>query len=101
MEVFGQNNTSNVEKPTLPLSQFVLKEVIGMLLIEQIYEPNNIRSDYVRCPACKRGRLCDKPVGEKAMAIAIQGDSPRKRSNGVILKCPKCSKQFLISLTKE
>ena len=78
MEVFGQNNTSNVEKPTLPLSQFVLKEVIGMLLIEQIYEPNNIRSDYVRCPACKRGRLCDKPVGEKAMAIAIQGDTGRR-----------------------
>ena len=101
MEVFGQNNTSNVEKPTLPLSQFVLKEVIGMLLIEQIYEPNNIRSDYVRCPACKRGRLCDKPVGEKAMAIAIQGATAKTRNSRIILKCPRCSQKFVISFTKE
>ena len=101
MEVFGQNNISNVEKPTLPFSQFVLKEVIGMLLIEQIYDPNNIRSDYVRCPACKRGRLCDKPVGEKAMAIAIQGDTAKTRNSRIILKCPRCSQKFVISFTKE
>ena len=101
MEVFAQNNTSNVEKPTLPLSQFLLKEEIGMLLIEQIYEPNNIRSDYVRCPACKRGRLCDKPVGEKAMAIAIQGDTAKTRSSRIILKCPRCSQKLVISFTKE
>lgn len=101
MEVFGQNNTSNAEKPTLPLSQFVLKEVIGMLLIEQIYEPNNIRSDYVRCPACKRGRLCDKPVGEKAMAIAIQGDTAKIRNSRIILKCPRCSQKFVLSFAKE
>ena len=101
MEVFAQNNTSNVEKPTLPLSQFLLKEEIGMLLIEQIYEPNNIRSDYVRCPACKRGRLCDKPVGEKAMAIAIQGDTAKTRNSRIILKCPRCSQKFVISFTKE
>ena len=87
--------------PALSLYLIQLKEVIGVLLIESIFEPNNMKSDHVKCPACKRGRLCDKPIGEKAMAIAIQGDSPRKRSNGVILKCPKCSKQFLISLTKE
>lgn len=80
---------------------FISKEVIGVLLIEQIYEPDNIRCDYVKCPACKRGRLCDKPVGEKAMAIAIQGDTPPKRSSRIILKCPKCSQKFVISFTKE
>lgn len=72
-----------------------------MLLIEQIYEPENFKFDYVRCPVCKRGRLCDKPVGEKAMAIAIRGDSPQKRSSRIILKCPKCSRKFVISFTKE
>ncbi len=80
---------------------FNSKEVIGVLLIESFFEQNNMKSNHVKCPACKRSRLCDKPVGEKAMAIAVQGDSPQQRSNGVILKCPKCSKQFLISLTKE
>ena len=78
-----------------------MKEVIGMLLIEQIYEPNNLRSDYVKCPACKRGRLCDKPVGEKAMAIAIQGDTAKTRNSRIILKCPRCSQKFVISFTKE
>lgn len=72
-----------------------------MLLIEQVYGQGNIKSDYVKCPACKQGRLCDKPVGEKAMVIAVQGDSHRQRSNGVILKCHKCSQKFIISFTKE
>ena len=49
-----------------------------MLLIEQIYEHNDIASDYVKCLACKRGRLCDKPAGEKVIAIAIRGDIPPK-----------------------
>lgn len=72
-----------------------------MLLIERIYEPDNFRCDYVKCPACNRGRLCDKPVGEKVMAIAIQSDATHERSNRIILKCPKCSQKFLISFTKE
>ena len=38
-----------------------------MLLIEQIYETNDLKSDYVKCPVCKQGRLCDKPMGDKVM----------------------------------
>ena len=72
-----------------------------MLLIEQIFEQDTIQSDFVRCPACKRGRLCDRPAGEKAMAIAIHGEASFKKSNRIILKCPKCSQKFLISFTKE
>ena len=72
-----------------------------MLLIEQIFEQDTIPCDFVKCPACKRGRLCDRPVGEKAMAIAIAGDASIKKSNRIILKCPKCSQKFLISFTKE
>lgn len=72
-----------------------------MLLIEQIFEQDSIQSDFVRCPACKRGRLCDRPTGEKVMAIAIRGDTSLRKSNRIILKCPKCSQKFLISFTKE
>lgn len=72
-----------------------------MLLIEQIYEPDNIPSDFVKCPACKRGRLCDKPVGEKVMPIAIQGSPTHQRGNRIFLKCPKCAQTFIISFTKE
>lgn len=77
------------------------KGVIGMLFIEQIYEPNDIASDYVKCLTCKRGRLCDKPVGEKVMAIAIRGDIPKKTTNRIILKCPKCGQKFLVSFPSE
>lgn len=72
-----------------------------MLLIEQVFEKNNIKSDYVKCPSCKRGRLCDKPVGEKATAIAIKSDHASRTSSRIILKCPKCSQKFIIYLSKE
>lgn len=72
-----------------------------MLLIEQIYEPNDIASDYVKCLACKRGRLCDKPAGEKVMAIAIRGDIPKNTTHRIILKCPKCGQKFLLSFPSE
>ena len=77
------------------------KEVSGMLLIEQIYEPSDVTSDYVKCLACKHGRLCDKPVGEKVMAIAIRGDIPKSNAHRIILKCPKCGQKFLLSFPSE
>ncbi len=72
-----------------------------MLFIEQVYEKDNIKSDYVRCPVCKSGRLCDKPADEKATVIAIKSNHGERTSNGVILKCPKCSRKFYIHLSKE
>ena len=35
-----------------------------MIFIQQVYEDADIKSEYVRCPSCKRGRLCDKPKGD-------------------------------------
>ena len=78
-----------------------IKEVIGMLFIEQVYEKSNIKSDYVRCPSCKRGRLCDKPIGEKATVIALKSGHSERTSSRIILKCPKCSQKFIIHLSKE
>lgn len=72
-----------------------------MLLIEQIYEPNNMKSDYVKCPVCKRGRLCDKPVGDRVMAIAVSGNAEAQSGARIILKCPKCAQKFLITIPIE
>jgi hypothetical protein len=72
-----------------------------MLLIEQIYETTYIASDDVKCLACKHGRLCDKPVGEKVMAITIRGDIPKNTAHRIILKCPKCGQKFLLSFPSE
>ena len=43
-----------------------------LLVITQIHEDADIDSDNVRCPACGKGRLCDKTVGDKVTVIAIQ-----------------------------
>ena len=81
--------------------KFKIKEVIGMILIEQVYEDVDIKSEYVRCPFCKRGRLCDKPKGEKATVNAIKTDCQEQTGSKIILTCPKCSQRFLIHFSKE
>lgn len=70
-------------------------------MIEHICEKGDVKCDFMRYLICKRGRLCDKFLGEKVMAIAIQGDVPPKWSSWIILKCPKCSQKFIISLFGE
>ena len=50
---------------------------------------------YVKCPACGRGRLCDRPESEQVKVLEILDDVAP--TSGVILKCPKCSVQVLVS----
>ena len=40
-----------------------------MLLIQQVYYPQRLKSEYVICPACKRGRLSCR--GCKAWAACL------------------------------
>ena len=72
-----------------------------MLLIEQIYETSNLKIDYVRCPVCKQGRLCDKPVGDKVMVIAVSEEPRHQTGSRIILKCPKCAQRFFITIPIE
>ena len=72
-----------------------------MIFIQQVYEDVDIKSEYVRCPFCKRGRLCDKPKGDIATVIALKTDHQEKTGSKIILKCPKCSQKFLIHFSKE
>lgn len=56
--------------------------------------PNNYQSyDFVICPTCKRGRLCDKPC----VSIVSLEHISRNDNEHVILKCPKCGSRFVIS----
>lgn len=71
-----------------------------MLLIERVCEENRVKSDYVTCPVC-RGRLCDKPIGEKAKSVFAAPNRVNRTSNKIILKCPKCSNKFFLQFTKE
>lgn len=71
-----------------------------MLLIEQVREKDEIKSDYIRCPVCG-GRLCDKPVGEKAETLPIDNEKLARTSCGIILKCYKCRNKFFIQITNK
>lgn len=71
-----------------------------MLLIEQVCEKSNIKSDFVKCPSCKRGRLCDKPVGAKVSTNIANFDHNNVTDPQIIIKCPKCGQKFIIHLSK-
>lgn len=72
-----------------------------MIFIQQVYEDNDIKSVYIKCPSCKHGRLCDKPKGETATVIALKPDHQERTGGTIILKCPKCSQKFLVYFSKE
>ena len=70
-----------------------------MLLIQQLYYPQRLKSEYVICPACKHGRLCDKPQGEKIAVLSLSGNTEAPGSfHGLILECPRCAQRFIISI---
>ena len=54
-----------------------------MIFIQQVYEDADIKSEYVRCPSCKRGRLCDKPKGDIATVIALKTDHQEKTGSKI------------------
>ena len=71
-----------------------------MLLIQQVSE-NVAAIDYVRCPSCKSGRLCDKTLGVQIRAVPVTDASLNRSVPRLILKCPKCGKKFSIQLDKK
>lgn len=71
-----------------------------MLIVEQINDKSAMLSNYVRCPLCKRGRLCDKPTHIKVKTIVGRFIRDCKESVSVIVKCPSCGQKFNIHLSK-
>ena len=69
-----------------------------MIMVSKITDDDNTRYDYVLCPKCGRGRLCDKPSGTKVNILQIHSKSGLEH---IVLKCPKCSARYLISSTED
>ena len=75
---------------------------IKMIWIKQLYIDEDLHCNFVRCPGCGKGRLCDKAANEKAITLSLQSDKHISKSKAsIILKCPKCSARFLVSLEPE
>ena len=68
-----------------------------MIMVSKILD-NNTKYDYVFCPKCGRGRLCDKPHDTK---VNISQIHKNEVSEHIVVKCPKCSSRYLISATDE
>ncbi len=51
-------------------------------------------TEYLRCPVCGRGRLCDRPSVEEVV-VARDGASSLRLPH-IILKCPKCASKISI-----
>lgn len=66
-----------------------------MLLLKHLIDEST-KFDRVRCPLCKTGRLCDKPVEEKVIVLIESDELSNKNNNKIILKCPKCNQRIVI-----
>lgn len=66
-----------------------------MLLLKH-FIAEDAKFDHVKCPLCKTGRLCDKPVNEKVVVLIESDELSIKNNNKIILKCPKCNQQIVI-----
>ena len=69
-----------------------------MIMVSIITDEDNTKYDYVLCPKCGRGRLCDKPQGIKATILELHGNNCLEH---IVVKCPKCSVRYLISATED
>lgn len=67
-----------------------------MLLLQPVSENSAFKSEYVKCPSCKRGRLCDKPSKENVTSKMVLSNQQCGTSSCIILKCPKCGQKFFL-----
>ena len=65
-----------------------------MIKISKIDDEGYIRYDFVICPSCGKGRLCDKPKGARVNILHID----KTGLDHVVVKCPKCGSRYLISV---
>ena len=66
-----------------------------MLIVQQLHNEETVISDYIKCPCCTKGRLCDKPVGLKVSTKELQPSSNNSDAF-VILKCHKCGRKSTV-----
>ena len=67
-----------------------------MICLSMIMD-TNVPYEYVRCPTCGKGRLCDKPKDAKVSLLPAED----KGTDHVVIKCPRCSARYLITAAKD
>ena len=69
-----------------------------MLLIEQFDNKTPTPGRFVKCPACRLGRLFDRPADIPVAAIPT---NPKSTSSSprIYIKCPKCSRLIGVSFS--
>lgn len=65
-----------------------------MIKISKVEDDDCTKYDFVTCPRCGKGRLCDKPKDTRVSILQID----EKGLNHVVVKCPKCGSRYLISV---
>ena len=65
-----------------------------MIRVSYIADSYQKAYDFVYCPICKKGRLCDKP---RAAAVSFEKIPVGAH---VVLKCPKCGSHFAVSTVR-
>ena len=71
------------------------------MIMVRIYDDATLDTDYVRCPLCGKGRLCDKPKSHKVTIYDKCIDKNAEKEGFIVLKCPKCSVKSIIQFTRE
>lgn len=72
------------------------KKAVVLLYITQVCENNATQYDFLKCPLCKRGRLCDIPHGGMVTVRSERDTGVDGIVACIVVKCPKCSSRFTI-----
>jgi len=72
------------------------KKKVGLLYIAPVRESNTMQYDILKCPVCKRGRLCDVLHSGIVTVRSEQDTGSDGIAASVVVKCPKCSSKFII-----
>ena len=69
-----------------------------MLLIEQFDDKTPTPGRFVKCPACRTGRLFDRPKSIPVKAMPANKAAVNSGAK-IYIKCPKCARLIGVSFT--
>ena len=70
-----------------------------MIIINQLPKEIPVECEYVKCPICKKGRLCDRAKTTNHIRVISSCTVIDPLMSGIILKCPACAQKFSINIS--